>query len=94
MDYNNKPNLKCIEVWEDNDEYCTNYAINEFGIKCIMHNYKTTINNSKLQLKFIDLEEDVNIYLDVSNHLKAQILKLLNDYSNSNITNTNTTNTE
>ena len=94
LEYNSKPNLKCIEVWQDNDEYCTNYAINEFGIKCIIHNYNNVINRPKLQLKFIDLENDINIYLDVSNSLKAQILKIINDSSNSNTTNTNITTTE
>lgn len=46
-----------------------------------MDRYIDLINRSKLQLKFIDLESDTNIYLDISNDLKSELLKIINEFT-------------
>ena len=56
--------------------------MNEYAIKCVMDYVKESINNSKLQLKFTNSDENFECYLDVGNELKNQIMKILNEYTN------------
>ena len=69
-------NLIFIEVRKYNQLFAC--AMNEYAIKCVMNYVKDSINNSKLQLKFTNSDENFECFLDVGNELKNQIMKILN----------------
>ena len=65
--------MKFIEIRKYNKLYAC--AINEFAIKCLINHEKDSLNNSKLQLRFTNSDDNFICCLDVDNEVKNEIMK-------------------